>query len=178
MPITTINVKQLQEAFADNSDLHLIDVRSPAEFQAVHAKGATNFPLNELNAERLEKEFSVAKSDTVYMICKMGGRSQKACEQMEKAGYENLVNVMGGTDDWVKHDFPSVQGEGKPMMAINRQVQIAAGSIVLVGIALSFLSPWFLIVSGFVGAGLVFSGLTDTCAMGTILASMPWNQAK
>jgi hypothetical protein len=68
---------------------------------------------------------------------------------------------------------------GAKMISLERQVRIAAGSIVLVGAILALLvDPLFVLVSGFVGAGLVFAGITDTCGMGLMLARMPWNQIK
>jgi hypothetical protein len=62
-------------------------------------------------------------------------------------------------------------------MSLERQVRIAAGSLVLLGVALgAFVSQWLYGLSAFVGAGLVFAGLTDTCGMGMLLARMPWNR--
>jgi hypothetical protein len=67
---------------------------------------------------------------------------------------------------------------GRKAISIERQVRIVAGSLVALGIALgAFISPWFLLISGFVGMGLVFAGITDSYAMGMLLASMPWNRA-
>lgn len=156
--------------------VRLIDVRTPAEFEEVHAVDAIPAPLDRLDPARLSIELGIGKDDPVYMICKMGGRSRKACDQFSNAGFSNVINVDGGTDAWVAANLPVVRGEHKAF-AINRQVQILAGSLVLLGVLLSLVSPWFLSLSAFIGAGLVFSGVTDTCGMGTVLAKMPWNQA-
>ena len=85
-----------------------------------------------------------------------------------------MVNVEGGTLACVDAGLPVVRG--KKAVSLERQVRIAAGSLVLLGAALSFVHPAFVGLSAFVGAGLVFSGITDTCGMGMILARMPWNQ--
>ncbi len=85
-----------------------------------------------------------------------------------------MVNVEGGTLAWDQAGYPVIRG--RKVMSLERQVRIAAGSLVLTGIGLSFLHPWLLGISAFVGAGLVFAGITDTCGMGMILARMPWNQ--
>ena len=92
-----------------------------------------------------------------------------------KAGFSNVVNIEGGTMACVEAGLPVVRG--KKAISLERQVRIAAGSLVLLGAALSFVHPAFIGLSAFVGAGLVFAGITDTCGMGLILARMPWNQS-
>ena len=149
----------------------LIDVRTPAEFRSVHAEGALNHPLESLEAEALPFE----KSETLHLICQSGGRSAKACQLLEDAGYEAVVNVEGGTSAWQAARLPVV--EGKKAMSLERQVRIAAGSLIVVGAAVGcFVHPGGYGLSAFVGAGLVFAGLTDTCAMGMLIAKMPWNR--
>ena len=87
------------------------------------------------------------------------------------------VNVEGGTLAWEQAGLPVVRG--KKAMSLERQVRIAAGSLVVLGTALgAFVHPGFLGLSAFVGAGLVFAGVTDTCGMGMVLARMPWNRAE
>jgi rhodanese-related sulfurtransferase len=92
------------------------------------------------------------------------------------SGYANLVNVEGGTLAWEQAGLPVVRG--KEAISLERQVRIAAGSLVLLGTALgAFVHPAFLGLAAFVGAGLVFAGVTDSCGLGMLLARMPWNQA-
>ena len=111
----------------------------------------------------------------MYIICRSGGRSLQACERFLKAGYTNVVNVEGGTLACQTVGLPLAQG--KKAISLERQVRIAAGSLVLLGLVLGWLvHPYFLGLSAFVGAGLVFAGVTDTCGMGMLLARMPWNQ--
>ena len=127
--------------------------------------------MESLNAEALP----FGKDDTLHLICQSGGRSAMACQKLETAGYEAVVNLEGGTSAWQAAGFPVV--EGKKAMSLERQVRIAAGSLIVIGAAIGyFVHPGGFGLSAFVGAGLVFAGLTDTCAMGMMIAKMPWNQ--
>ncbi|HBE69076.1 MAG TPA: sulfurtransferase [Planctomycetaceae bacterium] len=163
--------KRLQESGA-----RLIDVRTPAEFQEVHAEQACNVPLGSDEFSALCKAAS-QDDTTVLLICKSGSRSAQACKQLQQAGMADPISVDGGTQAWDAAGLPVLRG--KKVMSLERQVRIAAGSLVLLGVLLSvFVSPWFVWLSGFIGAGLVFAGVTDTCGMGMMLAKMPWNQVK
>lgn len=63
------------------------------------------------------------------------------------------------------------------MISLERQVRIAAGALVLIGLALAWaIHPYFLALAAFVGAGQVFAGLTDFCGMAILLSKMPWNR--
>jgi rhodanese-related sulfurtransferase len=174
---TTINPAELQAKFAADPSLKLIDVRTPAEFGHQRAEKAVNVPLDQFDAQAVINQHNLSSDQPVYLICKMGGRSQKACNLLASAGFDSAVNVTGGTDRWVAENLPAIT-IGKKPFSIMRQVQITAGSLVLLGIGLSFLHPWWLGLSAFVGAGLVFAGLSDTCAMGQMLGMMPWNKSK
>ncbi len=171
----TIDVKSLSNKL-DSDDL-LIDVRTPIEFQEVHAQNAKNVPLNKLDPKEVMEKLDHPADKPVYVICKSGSRGGKAQQQFIDAGFENVVNVEGGTDAWVEAGLPVVKG--KKAMSLERQVRIAAGSIVFIGAMLAiFVHPYFAGISAFVGGGLVFAGITDTCAMGMMIARMPWNQVK
>jgi rhodanese-related sulfurtransferase len=148
----------------------LIDVRTPMEYRGVHADGVELMPLDRFDAEALPKD------EPVYLICKSGSRSRQAAQKLAAAGGRPVV-VEGGTDAWVAAGLPHTVGQAG--MSLERQVRIAAGSLVLIGVVLGFvLHPAFFGLSGFVGAGLVFAGVTDTCGMGLMLAKMPWNRAE
>lgn len=111
----------------------------------------------------------------MYVICNSGNRSGKACEKFLAGGFDEVVNVEGGTKAWDEAGLPVKRG--KKAVSLERQVRIAAGSLVLVGVILGFtVHPGFFGLSGFVGAGLLFAGITDTCAMGMLIAKMPWNR--
>ena len=166
-----LSVEESHQECGDGQSIPLIDVRTPAEFRSVHAEGALNHPLESLDVEALPFE----KDDTLHLICQSGGRSAKACQLLEAAGYEAVVNVEGGTAAWQAAGLPVV--EGKKTMSLERQVRIAAGSLIVTGVAIGhFVHPGGYGLSAFVGAGLIFAGITDTCGMGMLIAKMPWNR--
>ncbi len=175
MNVTTITPKQLHELRSAGKAVDLIDVRTPVEFRELHAEGARNVPLDRLEPTALLQSRNGSAEQALYVICRSGGRGQKACEKLLAAGCREVVNVEGGTLAWAANGLPVVRG--RKAMSLERQVRIAAGSLVLLGTVLGWLiDPVFLGLSAFVGAGLVFAGITDTCGMGMLLARMPWNQ--
>ena len=152
----------------------LIDVRTPAEHAAVHADGARLIPLDKLDPGKVLAT-RAAPAEPIYLLCKSGQRARKARDKFVAAGFTNVICVDGGTDAWIRAGLPVVRGQA--VMSLERQVRVAAGSIVVIGVALGFIvHPGFFSICAFVGAGLVFSGVTDTCGMGMVLAKMPWNQ--
>ena len=175
MSIPTISTDKLAELCRSGKKIDLIDVRTPIEFREVHVEMARNVPLDQLDPVALSQDRHGRTDEPLYFICRSGGRGQQACEKLLKAGFPNVINVEGGTTACVAEGLPVVRG--KKAISLERQVRIAAGSLVLLGAALSwFVHPAFLGLSAFIGAGLVFAGITDTCGMGMILARMPWNQ--
>ena len=175
MAVQTITPRQLAELCSAGKKPELIDVRTPVEFREVHVDIARNVPLDRLDPAGLMQARSGSNDEPLYIVCRSGSRGQQACEKFAKAGYSNVVNVEGGTLACIDAGLPVVRG--KKMMSLERQVRIAAGSIVLTGAILAwFVDPAFVGLSAFVGAGLVFAGITDTCGMGMALARMPWNR--
>jgi rhodanese-related sulfurtransferase len=175
MIVSTISPAQLGELCRAGKNIELIDVRTPVEFREVHLEMARNVPLDQLDVAALIKARNGSDHEPLYFICRAGGRGQQACEKFLNAGFSSVVNVEGGTLACVEAGLPVVRG--RKAVSLERQVRIAAGSLVLLGAALGwFLSPAFIGLSAFVGAGLIFAGITDTCGMGMILARMPWNQ--
>ncbi|MCE9605650.1 MAG: rhodanese-like domain-containing protein [Planctomycetia bacterium] len=177
MSAATISPAQLAELHKSGKKVELIDVRTPVEFREVHVDFARNVPLDQLDPGAVIKARNGSASEPLYVVCKSGGRGQQACDKFAKAGFTNVVNVEGGTTACVAAGLPVVRG--KKAISLERQVRIAAGSLVLLGIALGYyVDPRLIGISAFVGAGLVFAGVTDTCGMGMMLARMPWNQVK
>lgn len=177
MNVLTISPRQLAERFRGNDDLTLIDVRTPVEFHEVHLESARNVPLDQLDPAALMQSRGGSKDEPLYLVCRSGGRGRQACEKFLAAGFTNVVNVEGGTLACIECGLPVARG--KQAMSLERQVRIAAGLLVLLGILGAWLvHPALMGLSAFVGAGLVFSGVTDTCGMGLLLARMPWNQIK
>ena len=175
MSVSTITPKQLAELCQGNSKLDLIDVRTPVEFREVHVVVARNVPLDKLDPVALMQARNGSKDEPLFLICRSGSRGRQACEKFTQAGFSNVVNIEGGTLACVEAGLPVVRG--KQAISLERQVRIAAGLLVLLGALLGwFVHPAFIGLSAFVGAGLVFAGITDTCGMGLILARMPWNR--
>jgi rhodanese-related sulfurtransferase len=177
MSVSTINPRQLIELCKGNGKLDLIDVRTPVEFREVHVEFARNVPLDRLDPATLLASRNGSKDEPLYLICRSGSRGRRACEKFLAAGFANVVNVEGGTLACVESGLPVVRG--KKAISLERQVRIAAGLLVLLGALLGWLvHPAFIGLSAFIGAGLVFAGVTDTCGMGMLLARMPWNLVK
>lgn len=174
MTIPMIPPRQLADLCKEDHKIDLIDVRTPVEYREVHIEIARNVPLDQLDPAALMQARNGPAHEPLYLICRSGSRGQQACEKFLKAGFSNVVNVEGGTMACVEAGLPVVRG--KKAISLERQVRIAAGSLVLLGAALAFVHPGFIGLSAFVGAGLLFAGITDTCGMGMILARMPWNQ--
>ena len=176
MNLKKISAEAFQSVLHKNKNLFVIDVRTEAEFAACHVKGARLFPLQDLSPARILLESEGAVGDApIYVLCKAGGRALKAADILAPETMRDVIVIEGGTDACVACGMPAILGE--PAMSLERQVRVAAGSLVVVGVALgTFIDTAFYGVSAFVGAGLVFAGLTDTCAMGMLIARMPWNK--
>jgi rhodanese-related sulfurtransferase len=177
MSIAVIKPQELAELCKNGKKVDLIDVRTPVEYREVHVEFARNVPLDQLDAAELMRGRNGSASDSLYVICRSGGRGQQACERFLKAGFSNVFNIEGGTMACLEAGLPVVRG--KQAVSLERQVRIAAGSLVLLGVVLGWwVHPAFIGLSAAIGAGLVFAGITDTCGMGMILARMPWNQVQ
>lgn len=177
MRAPTITPNELEERRRQGRPVELIDVRTPAEYGEIHAEPARLVPLDALDPRAIIEARNGTKEEPLYLICRSGSRGRQACEKFHAAGFTNVVNVEGGTLAWKQAGLPVVRG--KKSVSLERQVRIAAGSLVVLGTALgAFVHPAFLGLPAFVGAGLVFAGVTDTCGMGMMLARMPWNRAE
>ena len=167
--------------FADlaqrNNKLTIIDVRTEAEVDNEYFEGCLNLPLQDITAATVESKMAnCGDSDTIYLLCGSGIRAQKAAEQLERVIPNPLIVVSGGIGGMKQAGIGLKKGRGS-VISLERQVRIVAGSLVVIGVALgSLVTPVFYGLSAFVGAGLVFSGVTDTCGMGIIMAHMPWNR--
>lgn len=165
----TIDARSL----AGLSDAQLLDVRTPAEFEDTHVEGSRLAPLDRLDPERVREVFDLDKP--VYVICGSGKRAGMAAEKLQAAGLECAVVLEGGVGAWESEGLPV--NRGRKTISIERQVRITAGALVVLGVGLSLLNSWFLVLPAFIGAGLVYAGATDTCGMGMMMARMPWNRA-
>lgn len=152
----------------------LVDVREPDEHARERIPGARNLPLSRL----AEAELAVQAGRPVLFHCRSGARTAgQAAQLAEKAGACEAFIVEGGLDAWKHAGLPVALDRRQPL-ELMRQVQIAAGSMVVLGVVLGALvAPGFYALSGFVGAGLVFAGVTGTCGLARVLRLMPWNRA-
>jgi rhodanese-related sulfurtransferase len=173
-PIASMSPRDVEQRLSAGEPVTIIDVRTPAEFRGVHVVGARNVPLDVLDQHTAELR-QAAGAGPLYLICQGGGRSRKACERLA-AQRIAVVNIDGGTNAWVEAGLPVERG--KQTISLERQVRIVAGSLALAGALLAwFVHPAFVWLSAFIGGGLLFAGLTDTCGMGILLAKMPWNRS-
>ncbi len=171
MTVSTSQGLEPQSLQHQLSDVLLVDVREPGEFRGERIAAAISVPLS-----RFKPEAIPASRKTLVLMCQSGNRSRQAATLLEEAGISGFYQLEGGLNAWKAAELPVVKGSNAPI-SIMRQVQITAGSLVFIGTVLGALvSPAWLILSGFVGAGLVFAGISNTCAMALILARMPWNQ--
>lgn len=168
-----ISVGEFYQLYADGA--LLIDVRTSAEFDSQHVPNAKCIPLDQINRETIAQH-QRHPEEPVYLICHSGNRSGMAVRKLSDAEFQNAVSVSGGMLAWQNAGHP-IEAGPRRVIALDRQVRIAAGALAAIGTLLGLLaSQWFFIIPLGVGCGLAFSGITDTCAMGTVLAKMPWNK--
>lgn len=168
--MATISATALHELLQNNAAQNIIDVRTPVEFAEVHVAAAKSVPLDSMDPENLHETYRLSLEKPVYILCRSGQRAAKAADQLAKAGLPNSIVVEGGTLAWIDAGLPVNRGKTK-VISLERQVRIAAGTIVLSGVLLSyFVNPAFIWLSGFVGAGLIFAGISDWCGMGLLIA--------
>lgn len=170
MSLPKISVSDAQARIAQGA--LLIDIRGPDEFRREYIAGAKNIPLAQLVNTRVGEGHK-----TVIFHCKTGMRSSANVKELaQTAGCEAFL-LDGGIDAWKNANFPVTLNRHQPIELV-RQMQIVAGSAVLIGAVLGFaIHPAFFALSGAIGAGLLFSGVSGTCAMLHILKRMPWNHA-
>lgn len=168
--VRTCTVQELRER-AERSDSVILDVREYPEFVEAHLPGSRLVPLGELR-----RRPELAGEGEVLILCGTGRRATEAAELLARRGGLEPVVVQGGIDAWRRAGYP-VRTEKGPI-SLERQVRIAAGALVLAGLLLDLVLPGARFLSYFVGAGLVFSGVTNTCTMGLLIAKLPWNRRK
>ncbi|HEV2577579.1 MAG TPA: rhodanese-like domain-containing protein [Acidobacteriaceae bacterium] len=172
--MNVISLAELRARMSGGLNPVLLDVRTPGEFARMHAAGARSMPLDQLNAASVAAECR-SSDGHIYVICHSGTRASMACRQLLDAGIPDVSVVEGGTQAWESAGLPVVRSSSG-VISLERQVRIAAGSLVLLGCVLAWLAaPQFILLSAFVGAGLAFAGITDICGMAILLGKLPWN---
>ena len=167
----SITNKEFLECLKKGS-CEVVDVRNPDEYNAQYITRSKNIPLDTIENNQND---TISRDKPVYIICRSGRRSQRACDVLQARGFDNLINVEGGMQECIKLKGPVVQvSKTLPLM---RQVQISAGLLIVLGMALAqWVHPAGLFMSLFVGLGLIFAGVTGYCGMGILLEKMPWNK--
>lgn len=168
-----IDVETLKNWRTEGRRAQLVDVRSATEFATGHLPGAINIPLEQIERQTADLEANAP----VVLVCQGGTRARMASAMLASSGLD-LVVLEGGTAAWLRAGYPAVRTTAS-RWALERQVRLAAGLLVVAGVLLgAFVSPWWLLLPGFVGCGLIFAGCTGFCPMGEGLARLPWNRPR
>lgn len=148
----------------------LVDIRNADERARELIPGSTHGPLASL------PELSNASAPIIFH-CRSGVRTGQNAARLRSAAPCEAYILEGGLDAWRKAGLPVHADKSQPI-EIQRQVMIGAGSLILLFVLLgTFVAPAFYALAGFVGAGLLFAGITGFCAMAKVLAVMPWNRS-
>ena len=172
MPIKSVDADTLRHWLQAGQTV-LVDVREPAEHATARIDGARCVPLAELAGTPLHGDGGTR----LVLHCQSGRRSLAACEKLQAENAElDIYNLEGGISAWQQAGLPVVRSGGR-VLPLDRQVQLAIGLLLLAGSVMGYLhSPAWLLLTGFVGAGLAMAGLTGFCGMALLIARMPWNQ--
>ncbi|MET8945244.1 rhodanese-like domain-containing protein [Streptomyces sp. NPDC004542] len=160
-------------------ELTVIDVRTPGEYGGGHIPGALNIPLDQLQ-RALPDIRAAAERGEVLVVCASGARSENACRMLADNGIRTAT-LAGGTGAWAAqgHDLERPQDSPRAIWAMERQVRLTAGSVVLLGLVLGeVVHPAFRLLSAGIAGGLVFSAVTNTCGMAAVLAKLPHNRTR
>lgn len=169
----TIDATTLQDLIGAGQGPRLLDVRSPAEFETTHIPGAYNVPLDLLREHRAELRAHLGED--VVLVCRSGARATQAGQSLAEAGLPNLKILDGGMLAWQQQAAAPLT-RGRARWDLERQVRLVAGSIVLASVLASLLVPGLQWIAAVIGAGLTVAALTNTCAMGMLLARLPYNK--
>lgn len=169
MTIQTIDAGEARRLM-ELKGARLVDIREPMEHARESIPGAELVPLSQMPSSALRG------SPVVIFHCQGGNRTAANADKLAACGAPEVYVLKGGLAGWKEAGLPTSLDRSKPI-EMQRQVQIAAGSLVLLGLVLAVaISPWFAALSAFVGAGLVFAGVSGWCGMAKVLAIMPWNR--
>jgi len=168
-----VSVELANRVLGEGAPVRLLDVRTPAEFESGHIPGAYNVPLDRLREHRAELRREVR--DAVVLVCRSGQRARMANEALREIGMSNLHVMDGGMLAWEQAKLP--MNRGRERLSLERQVRIVAGGLAATGGLLALVvNPLFAALPLFIGSGLVFAGITDTCGMAMLLSKLPYNR--
>jgi rhodanese-related sulfurtransferase len=159
---------------ADGGQAWIVDVREPDEHRREHVAGAALHPSSAFSVTGFP---AATPGRRVLVLCRSGNRAGKVAAALRSAGRDDVDVIEGGITAWMAQGLPVVRNAKAPLPII-RQVMIAAGAMQL-GFTIAAAAtgnPWWLVGTGFVGAGLFFAGASGICPMATVLGKMPWNR--
>jgi len=171
MTLQTITPQDAHELIARGA--LLIDIRSADEHARERITQARHIPMSRIN----DGDLDIGAATTVIFHCRSGNRTRLNARSLVDCAHGCAAYILdGGLDAWKKAGLP-IEADFSQPLELQRQVQIAAGSLILLGTLLgAWVSPWFYIVPGFFGAGLIFAGITGFCGLARVLLAMPWNR--
>ncbi len=168
-----ISVDQFVIEASQDKPAQMLDVREKPEYASERVEGFALYPLSGLTESAVA---ALDRSKTTYMLCRSGNRACQAADKLEKFGFKDVRVIEGGLGAWASAGKPVIKGSTR-VWSLERQVRCAAGTLVGMGIVLAYIvHPYWIGLSAFVAAGLIFSAVTNTCGMAMVLAKMPWNQ--
>lgn len=168
-----MDAAQVSQLLRSNTDVRLVDVRTPAEYQHAHIPGSHNVPLAQLRERR--DDLLADDEQVLVLVCASGKRAEQARKVLGGAGASHVAVLRGGITAWEDHGAELRRG-ARARWAMERQVRLASGSLVLAGVLGSLAYQPLVWLAGFIGAGLTFAGLTNTCGMARVLALLPYNR--
>ena len=168
----SVDAATLRDLLTTGRGLRILDVRTPGEFETAHIPGAYNVPLDLLREHRTELRAHL--DDQVVLVCRSGARATQAGQSLAEVGLPNVKVLDGGMLAWQHTDAPV--NHGRTRWDLERQVRLVAGLIVASSVLGSLLVPGLQWVAALMGAGLTVAALTNTCAMGMLLAKLPYNR--
>jgi rhodanese-related sulfurtransferase len=167
-----LNAADLRGLLDSPNPPRILDVRTPGEFEGVHIAGAYNVPLDLLREH--SDEIRTHLDDHVVLVCRSGQRATQAEQTLHDTGLTNVHILDGGMNSWEANGFSVKRGAQR--WDLERQVRLVAGSIVALSVLASIFVPGFKWVALFIGSGLVFAAVSNTCMMGMLLAKLPYSR--
>lgn len=178
MSTTTLTASEFIDRLEQDRNLFIVDLRTHAEVASECLDNCLHLPVQDLSNDELSKRMQakgVSPDTPIYLLCQSGKRASMAVDKLSGDKDLSLVILDGGLNA-IKQAGGKVQSSDRKVMSLERQVRIVAGVLIMLGVVLGYsVHSGFFLMSGFVGAGLTFAGITDTCGMGMMLARMPWN---
>ncbi|MCC5947595.1 MAG: rhodanese-like domain-containing protein [Nitriliruptoraceae bacterium] len=163
------------ELTGDLRSYELVDVRTPGEFESARLPHSHNRPLDQLDQHVGDLRELQEQGRPLVLVCQSGNRATQAQATLREHGVQADV-LTGGVEGW--------RNEGRDVVVdvarwdMNRQVRGLAGAIVLTSVIVATFWTPAMYVAGAIGAGLVFSAVTNTCGMAMMLAKLPYNRPR